>query len=403
MPQFNYLARTASGDDVAGVITAASQREGLNLLAERGVFALRVEPARASLWQWRPARRIKTRSLATNLSQLADLLKNGVPLLKALEVLAEQAVERQLADVLGSIRDQVAEGASLDQALARHPRVFNELVVSMIRAGSEGAFLEEALKRTADFLDMQEELKWRVVGAMTYPAVLAGASLLVTFVLVVFFVPKFATLFVRLEREGGGLPWPTVALLGLSGFLRRFGLLLAVALGAGAVWLHRALRTDRGRAIADRVKLKLPVAGAILLQLAVARFCRVLGTLLRNGVPLLRALEISGDSTGNRVLAGAIRSSAENVTSGESLSRPLAACGLFPKPVMAMIAVAEEANTLDTVLVGIAETLDRKIFRQLDVMVRMIEPMMLVVMGGVILFILLALLLPVFDMNAAMG
>jgi len=403
MPQFNYLARTASGDDVAGVITAASQREGLNLLAERGVFALRVEPARASLWQWRPARRIKTRSLATNLSQLADLLKNGVPLLKALEVLAEQAVERQLADVLGSIRDQVAEGASLDQALARHPRVFNELVVSMIRAGSEGAFLEEALKRTADFLDMQEELKWRVVGAMTYPAVLAGASLLVTFVLVVFFVPKFATLFVRLEREGGGLPWPTVALLGLSGLLRRFGLLLAVALGAGAVWLHRALRTDRGRAIADRVKLKLPVAGAILLQLAVARFCRVLGTLLRNGVPLLRALEISGDSTGNRVLAGAIRSSAENVTSGESLSRPLAACGLFPKPVMAMIAVAEEANTLDTVLVGIAETLDRKIFRQLDVMVRMIEPMMLVVMGGVILFILLALLLPVFDMNAAMG
>jgi len=403
MPQFNYLARTASGDDVAGVITAASQRDGLNLLAERGVFALRVEPAGTSLWQWRPARRIKARSLATNLSQLADLLKNGVPLLKALEVLAEQAVERQLADVLESIRDQVAEGASLDQALARHPRVFNELVVSMIRAGSEGAFLEEALKRTADFLEMQEELKWRVVGAMTYPAVLAGASMLVTFVLVVFFVPKFATLFDRLEREGGGLPWPTVALLGLSGFLRRFGLLLAVALGAAALWLQRALRTERGRVIADRVKLKLPLAGAIFLQLAVARFCRVLGTLLRNGVPLLRALEISGDSTGNRVLARAIRSSAENVTSGESLSRPLAACGLFPRPVMAMIAVAEEANTLDTVLVGIAETLDRKIFRQLDVMVRMLEPLLLVVMGGVILFVLLALLLPVFDLNAAMG
>jgi general secretion pathway protein F/type IV pilus assembly protein PilC len=403
MPQFNYLARTASGDDVTGVITAASHREGLNLLAERGVFALRVEPARASFWQWRPARRIKTRLLATNLSQLADLLKNGVPLLKSLEVLAEQAVERQLAEVLASVRDQVAEGASLDQALARHPTVFSELVVSMIRAGSEGAFLEEALKRTADFLEMQEDLKWRVVGAMTYPAVLAGASVLVTFVLVVFFVPKFATLFIRLEREGGGLPWPTVALLGLSAFLRRFGLLLVVALGVGGLWLHRVLGTDRGRAITDRLRLKIPVAGPIFLQLAVARFCRVLGTLMRNGVPLLRALEISGDSTGNRVLAGAIRSSAENVTSGESLSRPLAACGLFPKPVMAMIAVAEEANTLDTVLVGIAETLDRKVFRQLEVMVRMLEPLMLVVMGGVILFILLALLLPVFDMSAAMG
>jgi len=403
MPQFSYLARTASGEDVAGQITAGSQRETLQMLAEKGVFALRVEPAREARWRWTMRRRIKTRTVATNLSQLADLLQNGVSLLRALEILAEQAVQRELAEVLASVRDLVAEGTSLDAAFARHPAVFDELVVSMIRAGSEGAFLEEALRRTAEFLDRQEELKSRVVGAMAYPAVLAVASALVTVVLIVFFVPKFASLFARLEQQGGGLPAATVALLWLSGFLGRYGLLLAAGLVALGIWLRRALRTDRGRRIADRWRLRIPVAGPIFLDFAVARFCRVLGTLLSNGVPLLRALEISSDSAGNKVLSDAIRASAQNVTSGESLSRPLAACGLIPRPIMAMIGIAEESNTLDSVLVGVAETVDRKVSRQLDVMVRLIEPMMLLVMGSVILFVLLALLLPVFDISATMG
>jgi type II secretory pathway component PulF len=287
--------------------------------------------------------------------------------------------------------------------MARHPKIFGDLCVSMVRAGSEGAFLEDALKRTGDFMELQEELKWRVVGAMVYPAFLAAAGLCVTVVLVVFFVPKFATLFERLEQQGGGLPAPTVALLWLSDNLGRYGLLLLAAVAGGVFWLRKSIESDRGRMVADRVKLRIPVAGPIFLNSAVSRFCRVLGTLLKNGVPLLKALQISSDSAGNKVLSAAIRASAENISSGESLSRPLAECGLIPRPIMAMITVAEESNNLDTVLVSVADTLDRKIARQLDIMVRMVEPVMLLVMGSVILFVLVALLLPVFDMSSSMS
>lgn len=403
MPQYRYTARTISGEDVAGLITAASHRESLCALGEQALFPLRVEAVDEARRRWPLRRRIKPQLVATNLSQLADLLENGVPLLKALDILAEQAAQRELAEVLAEVRDLVAEGASLDQALARHPRVFGELTVSMVRAGSEGAFLESALKRTADFLELQEELKWRVVGAMAYPTILAIAGTCLTLVLIVFFVPKFAELFERLQQQGGGLPWATVALLGLSDFLGRYGLALLAALGAAVYGLRRALETDRGRLTADRWRLKIPVAGAIFLNAAVSRFCRVLGTLLHNGVPLLRALEISSASAGNRVLGRAILESAENISSGHSLSRPLAQCGLIPRPVMAMISVAEEANTLDQVLLNIADTLDRKNARQLDIMVRLVEPVLLLVMGTVILFVLVALLLPVFDMSTTVS
>ncbi len=405
MPQFTYVARTAAGQDVTGSIAAGSKRETLAALAERSLFPLEVKAADtvSLLTRLKPRKRIRPQLVATNLVQLADLLQNGVPLLKSLDILAEQASQRELAEVLTELRDQVAEGTSLDAAMARHPQVFGELPVSMVRAGSEGAFLEDALKRTGDFLELQEELKWRVVGAMAYPAFLAVAGMCVTVILVVFFVPKFAELFARLEQQGGGLPGPTVALLWLSGFLGRYGLFVAGALGFLVFWLRQAVQTERGRLVADRMKLKVPVAGPIFLNSAVSRFCRVLGTLLKNGVPLLKALQISSDSAGNKVLAGAIRESVETVSSGESLSRPLAACRLIPKAIMAMIAVAEESNNLDTVLVSIADTLDRKIARQLDIMVRLVEPVMLLVMGCVILFVLVALLLPVFDMSATMS
>ncbi len=403
MPQFAYTARTASGQDVTGSITAGSKRETLAALAEKQLFALRVDAVAAGRARWRPRRRIKAQAVATNLLQLADLLQNGVSILKALDILAEQAAQGELAEVLADVRDRVAEGEPLDAAFARHPQVFGELTVSLVRAGSEGAFLEDALKRTAAFLELQEELKWKVVGAMAYPAILAVAGTCVTLVLLLFFVPKFAELFKRLEQQGGGLPGPTVALLSLTAGLKQYGLFLAAGLGAAVFALRRALRTERGRLVADRWKLKIPVAGPIFLNAAVSRFCRVLGTLLHNGVALLRALEISGGSAGNKVLAQAIRASAENISSGDTLARPLAQCGLLPRPIMAMISVAEESNNLDVVLINVADGLDRKTARQLDIMVRLVEPLMLLTMGTVILFLLVALLLPIFDMSAGVS
>jgi type II secretory pathway component PulF len=403
MPQFTYTARNADGQDVVGTITAGSKRETLNALAERSLFPIRVEDAKPArrTFQFQP--RIKASLVATTLSQLADLLQNGVPLLKSLEVLASQTAHPGLTEILESVRDAVAEGGSLDAAMAGHPRVFGELAVSMVRAGSEGAFLEDALRRTADFLELQEELKGRIVGAMFYPAFLAIIGSVITVVLIVFFVPKFAELFERLEKEGGGLPLATVILLGLSDFLGRYGVFVLVGLGGLAYWLRGVATSERGRAFVDRWKLKTPLVGKIFLGAAISRFCRVLGTLLTNGVPLLRSLEISSASTGNVVLSTAIRASAENISSGETLAQPLAACGLFPRSVMAMIAIAEESNNLDKVLVNIADGIDRKTSRQLDTMVRLVEPVMLLMMGLVIGFVMVALLLPVFDMSSAMG
>lgn len=400
MPEFAYTARTLSGEDIAGTITASSKRETLTALAERSLFPLHVTEKTKRRWR---RRRVKESVLASNLSQLADLLENGVALLESLTILSGQCPHAGLADILTDVRDQVAEGSTLDDAFSKHTGVFGELTVSMVRAGSEGAFLEDALKRTADFLEKQQELKSRVTGAMIYPVFLATLGAIITTVLIVFFVPMFAGLFERLERQGGGLPVPTVVLLGLSNFLGQYGVFVAAAALGGILWLRHAASSDRGRLLVDRWKLRIPVVGPIVLGYAISRFCRILGTLLRNGVPLLRALDISSDSAGNRVLSKAIKESQENVSAGETLSRPLAECGLIPKPVMAMITVAEEANNLDDVLVGIADGIDRKTARQIDVMVRLAEPAMLLIMGAMIGFVLVALLLPIFDTMTNMG
>jgi type II secretory pathway component PulF len=399
MPEFAYKARNHAGSDVIGTISATTRRDALCALSDRKLFPLTVEDAAPARIQWQRKRRIKTQLLATTLTQLADLLQSGVPMLRSLDVLAEQAVHPALAEVLADVRNQVAEGKPLDEAMARHPQAFSELTISMVRAGSEGAFLEDALKRTADFLEKQEELRGRIVGAMTYPAILATAGCCITVVLIVFFVPKFSELFARLEEQGG-LPIATVMLLAISAVLGKYGLFVAAALAAAAYGVRRRLRTEQGRLFADRAKLKIPIAGKIFLGYAISRFCRVLGTLLRNGVPLLKSLEISSDSTGNRVLARAIRESAENVSSGQTLAKPLAACGLIPRPVMAMIGVAEESNNLDNVLIHIADGIDRQTSVQLDLMVRLLEPLTLMIMASAILFVLIALLLPVFQMSS---
>ncbi len=403
MPQYAYTARTANGQDVIGTMTAGSKREMLEALAEKKLFPIRVDAADAKRGWFGAGARVSPALVAMTLSQLADLLQNGVPLLRAIRLLADQATNPRLSEILEDICAKVTEGTSLDVAMAEHPRIFNDLAISMVRAGSEGAFLEDALKRIADFMELQEELKSRLRGAMFYPAFLALLGTVVTTTLIVFFVPKFSELFERLEQDGGGLPLATVLLLGMSDFLGRFGLFVLGALGGLIWWLKRFFAGARGRRVLDRWKLKLPVLGPIFANTAISRFCRVFGTLLKNGVPMLKSLEISSTSTGNVILTEAVRQASENVSSGETLARPLAACGLFPRSIMAMITVAEESNNLENVLVSIADGLDRQMERHLDLMVRMVEPIMLLLMGCGIGFVMVALLLPVFEMSNAMS
>jgi general secretion pathway protein F/type IV pilus assembly protein PilC len=302
---------------------------------------------------------------------------------------------------LDEVHGRVEEGAGLGEAMARHPRVFSEMAINMVRAGGEGGFLEEALDRVAHFTEEYEDLKSRTVGALAYPVFLGVIGFLVVSVLIVFFVPKFAVMFESL-RERNELPALTDWLLWFSETIRGYGV---VILGAAAVigaFVYVRAATEAGRRLIDMIKLKIPVVGGIFANLAVARFCRVLGTMLRNGVPILKSLEISRDATGNRVLSEAIRDASENISSGQSLAAPLASSGHFPVTVVEMISVAEEANTLDTVLVEIADGLERRTSRRLDLFVRMLEPVMLLCLALVVLMVVIALLLPVIKMSATM-
>jgi len=402
VPEFTYIARTMNGQDVKGLISADSRGDVMALLTQRSLFPMTVAPAKQPLFQLKFKRSISAELMASTLTQLSDLLTNGVPLLQALDLLAQQGTHDRLKEVLSDVRGRIAEGKQLHEAMAAHRDVFSDLTLSIIRAGTEGAFLEASLQQTAEFLERQEELRAKVKGAMAYPAFLAVAGSTVTLVLIIFFVPKFADLFASLERQGT-LPMPTVILLWLSDFLGRYGILVAIAFGGLIMLLRRWAASPRGREKIDGVKTKVPVFGPIVLNSAVSRFCRILGTLLRNGVPMLKALEISSDSSGNVVLGQAIRKSAENISAGESLSSPLTKCGLIPSNIMAMISIAEEANNLERVLGNVADGIDKKVARQLDTMVRLIEPALLMVMGSAVLFVIVALLLPVFEMSTSMS
>jgi len=272
----------------------------------------------------------------------------------------------------------------------------------MVKAGQEGGFLEDVLKRVADFTEHQEDLKSKVVGALAYPVFLAGVGFLVLNILIIFFVPRFETIFKRLEDQGE-LPALTVGLMAVSRFMQSRGVFLLAAVIAGIWALRRWMRSPSGRLLTDGWKLRIPGAGSIFLNLAIARFSRILGTMLHNGIPILQALHIAKDSTGNRVLADAIERSAENVTGGETLAKPLAECKYFPRDVVEMVSVAEESNTLEKVLIDVANALEKRTSRQLELFVRLLEPVMLLVMALVVLLVVLGLLLPVFKMGQTVG
>lgn len=398
MAEFAYTARDSSGQRVNGTVTAANRREALAAISAKALFPVEVTGAAAVQRDDRRYGRVPAQVLAVTFGQMADLLRSGVPLLRAIDVLRQQSTRPAMKEVLAEIHREVEQGTSLADALGRFPRMFGEMAVSMVRAGSEGGFLEEALTRVAEFTEAQDDLKKRTVGAIVYPAVLATVGTLVVLVLLIGFVPKFQTLFENL-RERGELPMMTEVVLGVSNILKAWGLPVLLGAVIGGVFFKHWSGTDAGRLTLDRVRLRLPIVGVIFQSLAVARFCRVLGTLLKNGVPIIRSLEISSDSTGNRVLAGAIKEATEGISAGKRLAGPLAACGQFPPTVVEMISVAEESNSLETVLTQIADSLERRTWRQLDLAVRLLEPIMLLILAGIVLVLVIALLMPVIKMS----
>ena len=406
MSDFAYTAKSSSGQKCSGMIAAASRAEAMQRLRSQALFPMTVVDQQTGMPAWATISlpvRVTKEQTADFCTQLADLLTNGVPMLESLRILSDATENPRLKETTLRIHDAVAQGDSLDIAMSKESAIFSELTLSMVRAGQEGAFLEEALQRTAMFLRKQDEMRSKIVGALTYPIILGIVGTIITSLMIVFLVPKFQPFFDRLEQNGTGLPLITVLLLGASHTLMNYGVFVLLGVAAIGFGIYRLLKTEAGRRILDRVKLKTPLVGVIFHDAAVSRACRVLGTMLRNGVPLLKSIRISSESTGNVLLAEAMMKSADNVTAGDSLSKPLAASGLIPPQIMAMIRVAEESNSLDEVLVKIADRIDSRIERRLEVMVRMIEPMMLILIGGMVMFVIVGVLLPVFDLNSSVG
>jgi len=401
MAEFAYIARDSAGQRVAGVLSAGTQREAIAQLSGKQLFPVEVKPASRSIGASFSSGKVRPHAIAQFFLQLAALMRSGVPLLRSLEVLGRQSTIPALRETIDDLQNRIADGESLAEAMSRHPRAFNDLAISIVRAGTEGGFLEEALERVARFTDQQAELKSRVMGALAYPMFLVVFSITIVTVLIVFFVPKFETLFGRL-RERGELPILTDVLLNLSSAVTDYGLFIAAAIGIVVLVVRARLATDSGRWFLDKWRLRIPQAGAIYRNLAVSRFCRVLGTLLNGGVPIVRALSISADSTGNRVLTAAVNDAADNLTAGESLATPLKASGHFPPDVVEMVSVAEQSNTLETVLTDIADSLERQTWRKLDLMVRLIEPLMLLVMASAVMMIVVALLMPMLKSATAL-
>jgi general secretion pathway protein F/type IV pilus assembly protein PilC len=400
MPEFKYTARELSGRQVSGLLTATSEKDAVASLTARSLFPVKVALSEQSQKQAAAGSgRVPSRYLTVFYNQLADLLRSGVPLLRSLLLLEDQTSHPGLRIVIQDVREQVADGSRLNDAMRRHPRNFNFLSVSMVRAGEEGGFLEEVLSRIAAFNEHQEELRGRVTGAMVYPVFLMTVGLGIVTVMMVWFVPQFAAIFERMKDQGT-LPWATTTLLSISDSIQVYWAPMLVSIGAAIAGVTWHIQTDDGRRNLDRWKLKVPGLGTILQSLAVARFCRMLGTLLKNGVPILQSLRIAKDASGNVILSEAIGNAADNVSSGQSLAVPLRASGQFSRDLIEMIAVGEEANNLENVLIGVADNLEKRTSRRIDTVVRLLEPMLLLVMAAVVTFVIAALLLPVLNMSA---
>ena len=395
MPSFRYTAMGSDGKRVAGVVAGASEAAVVGELESRSLIPITVdaERERRSI-----TRRFSSRTLALTYTQLGDLLHAGVPILRALQLLARRRSNKRLASVMRRVSDRVADGEPLGDSMAAEDGAFPDVHVAMVRAGERGGFLEDVLKKLGEFAERDADLRAKLAGNMTYPCVIAVVGTILVGVIFGVFVPMFRKL---IERQPSR-PWITDAMLTISDLLTRHAyltLVILVTLVVAAIWLRR-LQTVR-TALA-RAALRAPVLGRLNRSVAAARFCRMLGTMIGNGIPILSALQIAKDAAGNPIFADAIEAASEQVRSGQSLAGPLAESGLFEEDVTEMISVAEAAGNLDSVLVSIAQTVENQVDRLLTSAVKLVEPLLLVGIALCVVFVAAGLLLPMAQMSSGL-
>jgi general secretion pathway protein F len=405
MPVFEYRGLDARGKAVSGIVDATDPKALKLALRKDGIFLTEiVEESRVKSLAQREVKlgrgRVKPLDVAVMTRQLATLIGAGIPLVESLTALVEQVDKERLKKVLSRVRERVNEGASLADAMADHPRIFPPLYVNMIRAGESSGTLDIVLARLADFTEYQVRLRSKVMGAMTYPIIMVFVGILIVAILFVVVVPKITKIFDRLQTS---LPIPTQILIGLSNFVKNWWwLILLVAVG-GTVLLVRYFRTPEGREKWDRFVLRVPVFGPLLRMIAIARFTRTLSTLLSSGVPVLTALDIVKNVLNNKILEKVVEESRVSIQEGESIAAPLKRSKQFPPLVTHMIAIGEKSGELENMLSNVASAYEQQVDGKINTLTSLLEPVMIVCMGGVVGFIVFSILLPILKMNQALG
>ena len=423
MPKFNYVAMDSRGKETKGTLDVANQNEAINRLKEMGYFPTKVteaekpkaekrgKPAASSAKGKKKGISIKIpgfggkvppKVLTTFTRQLATLVDAGLPLLRGLRVLEKQERNSRLRGIIAELAESIEGGSTFSEGLAQHPKVFNRLFVNMVKAGELGGVLEVVLNRLSEFMEKAQKIKGKVVAAMFYPAAVMFVAVAILIILMVFVVPKFKLIFQDM-LEGKPLPGFTQLILGISeviagNFLASMGVLV------GVIILFRLfVRTKFGRKIFDRVKLHFPVLGPVISKVAIARFTRTLGTLISSGVPILQALNIVKETSGNVIISEAVSSVHESVKEGETITAPLEASRVFPPMVISMVDVGEQTGALPEMLMKIADNYEDEVDNAVSAMTSLLEPIMIVFLAVIVGSIVIALFLPLITLIDQLG
>jgi len=403
MPSFNYVARDRSGKQTTGVIAAKDITEVREMLRNKELYLTTVREQAAPAQGTPPGlfggfrkRKIKLGDMVVMSRQLATLVRSGLSIIECLHAVEVQAENYTLKETIKQMRLDVLTGSTLTDAMRKHPKVFNEMFVSLVQAGETGGVLEQTLETAAEQFDKEAELKEKVKSAFVYPIIVLVASVAVVFFMLVFIVPVFAKVY---DQFHAVLPPVTLALVSLSFIILHYWWMCIAALFGIVTAIKRFARTPRGRRLFDKMKLKLPLLGKLIRKIAVARFTETFAGATKAGVPILRALAISAQTSGNVIIVEAITKVAHFVKEGASLSVPLEQTGEFPPMVTRMIAAGEQSGNLDEMLEEITKFYNRDIEYTVQKLTKIMEPAMTVAVGGIVLFVLLALYMPIFNLT----
>lgn len=405
MPVYEYTAYDHQGRKRKGIIDAGNVISARQKLRETQIFPIEIKESRADSGDDEARRKptgnlfgkVRLREVSVMTRQLSTLLGAGLPLIPSLTALVSQTAHPQLKRTLAQIKEEVNEGSSLTASMSHFPNIFPPFYVNMVRAGEASGTVNLVLERLADFNERQQELKTRVRSALAYPIFMFLIGSLVLFFLVTFVVPNITKIFQEMHQT---LPGITILLIAVSSFLKSFWWILAVAMVLTIGGLrYAATKTSAGQQLWDKIKLKAPLFGAVNQKMAVARFSRTLGTLLQSGVPLLTAMDIVRNVVDNRLIADDLQTASREVEEGQSLSSSLARNGLFPPIVIEMISVGEQSGNLEPMLYRVADSYEKEVEASIMMMTSLLEPAMILFMGLVVGFIVVSVLLPIFEMN----